>query len=170
MSQIGANGPPPATRLRIALYQPDIAQNTGTILRLCACLATPVDLIAPAGFDISDRALKRAALDYLGAADFTRHASFDHFQRWRTANGLRLVLLTTRGETPYLSFAFKPGDILMLGRESAGVPEHVHNLADARIRVPMRRDMRSINVAVAAALVLGEAMRQTDAFSGLISI
>lgn len=167
MAQMAQGTKPLGLGPRVALYQPDIAQNTGAILRLCACLNTTLHIIMPAGFDISDRALKRVALDYLPHARWTAHESFASFERWRHSEGARLVLLTTRGETSYLAFRFEPGDILLLGRESAGVPEDVHNTADARIRVPMREELRSMNIAVAAALVLGEAMRQTGAFSSL---
>ncbi len=147
--------------MRLALYQPDIAQNTGTILRLAACLGAGVDVIAPTGFDMSDRALRRAGLDYLAHVEIVRHASFDEFEEARRRSGSRLILITTRADTPYTGFAFQPGDILLLGRESTGVPDTVHGAADARIRIPMRPGLRSLNVAVAAAMVLGEALRQT---------
>jgi tRNA (cytidine/uridine-2'-O-)-methyltransferase len=147
--------------MRLALYQPDIPQNTGTILRLAACLGVPVDVIGPAGFDMTDRALRRAGLDYLAHVEMERHASFVAFDAWRLSRGSRLVLLSTHADTPYTGLAFRPGDTLLLGRESAGVPEAVHNLADARLRIPMRPGLRSLNVAVAAAMVLGEALRQT---------
>ncbi len=146
--------------MRIALYQPDIPQNTGTILRMAACLDIAVDVILPAGFDFSDRALRRACLDYLQHVSLTRHASFAAFEAWRKAAGHRIVLATTRSETPYTAFKFAPGDILMMGRESAGVPDHVASMADARIVVPMRPGLRSLNVAVAAAMIAGEARRQ----------
>lgn len=150
--------------MQLALYQPDIPQNTGTILRLAACLAVPVHIIEPAGFDASDRALKRAGLDYLEHVALTRHVSFAEFEAWRRAASVRLVLLTTRGDTPYTAFAFRATDVLLLGRESAGVPEAVHDVADARLRVPMAPGLRSLNVAAAAAMVLGEALRQTAGF------
>lgn len=153
--------------MRIALYQPDIAQNTGTILRLGACFGVPVDVIGPTGFDMSDRSLKRAALDYLPFVDLTRHVSFDAFVERRaelSERRSRLVLLTTKAEASHTDFAFAPDDTLLLGRESAGVPDSVHDLADARITIPMRPGLRSLNVAVAAAMVLGEALRQTDGF------
>lgn len=152
--------------MRVALYQPDIPQNTGAILRLCACLAVPVDIIEPAGFDLSDRALRRAALDYRHFVCLRRHSTFDLFKREARNDGSRLILLSTCGDRPYLDFLFKPSDILILGRESAGVPENVHAAADARLRIPMRRDLRSLNVAVALAIVLGEGLRQTGGFSG----
>ncbi|ODT05496.1 MAG: tRNA methyltransferase [Mesorhizobium sp. SCN 65-20] len=147
-------------RLRIALYQPDIAGNTGTILRMAACLGLAVDLIEPAGFDISDRALKRAGMDYLEMAALTRHVDFDRFEDWRRGEGRRLVLLSTKAAMPYTGFRFGPGDIVMLGRESAGVPDHVHDLADQRLIIPMPGGGRSLNVALSAAMVAGEALRQ----------
>lgn len=153
--------------MRLALYQPDIPQNTGTILRLGACLGVPVDIIGPAGFDISDRALKRAALDYLAHVDLTRHRSFEDFMAMRQAKGPeagRLILLTSHAATPYIGYAFAKNDTLLLGRESAGCPDAVHERADASVMIPMRPGMRSLNVAVAAAIVLAEALRQTDAF------
>jgi tRNA (cytidine/uridine-2'-O-)-methyltransferase len=150
--------------MRLALYQPDIAQNTGTMLRLAACLGVGVDVIAPTGFDMTDRALRRAGLDYLAHVEITRHATFADFEAARQASGSRLVLLTTRAETSYTSFAFQASDTLLLGRESAGVPETVHAAANARVRIPMRPGLRSLNVAVAAAMALGEAARQTRMF------
>ncbi|MFT3730040.1 MAG: TrmH family RNA methyltransferase [Hyphomicrobium sp.] len=151
---------------RLALYQPDIAQNTGTMLRLAACFGVPVDVIGPTGFDMSDRALKRAALDYLPFVDLTRHASFDAFMAQRSAASSpgRLLLLTTKATTPHIDFTFAADDTLMLGRESAGVPDAVHERVDARITIPMRPGLRSLNVAVAAAIVLAEALRQTGGF------
>jgi tRNA (cytidine/uridine-2'-O-)-methyltransferase len=154
--------------MRIALYQPDIAQNTGTILRLAACFGIAVDVIGPTGFDMSDRALKRAALDYLPYVDLTRHTSFETYLADRMpAPPGRLVLLTTKATAPYTAFAFRSDDTLMLGRESGGVPEHVHELADYRITIPMRPGLRSLNVAVATAMVLGEALRQTNGFPAI---
>lgn len=151
--------------MRLALYQPDIPQNTGTILRLAACLDVPVDIIGPAGFDLSDKALKRAGLDYLAMAAFEHHAAFDAFMDKRISSaGARLVLATTNAALSYLDHAFAPGDVVMLGRESAGVPDTVHALADVRIRIPMRPDVRSLNLAVAAAMIIGEALRQTGGF------
>ncbi|RUO99507.1 tRNA (cytidine(34)-2'-O)-methyltransferase [Hyphomicrobium sp.] len=151
--------------MRIALYQPDIAQNTGTILRLAACFGIPADVIGPTGFDMSDRSLKRAALDYLPFVDLTRHTSFETYlaNRMGSSPG-RIVLLTTKATLAHTAFSFRPDDTLMLGRESAGVPDHVHELADARVTIPMRPGLRSLNVAVATAMVLGEALRQTNGF------
>lgn len=150
--------------MRLALYAPDIPQNTGTILRLAACLGVPVDIVGPAAFDMTDRALRRAALDYLDHVAIERHADFAAFDRDCRRRGSRLVLVSTRGSVPYTAFAFSPTDTLLLGRESAGVPEAVRERADASIRIPMRAALRSLNVAVAAAMVLGEAMRQTGGF------
>lgn len=149
--------------MRIALYQPDIPQNTGTILRLGACLDVPVDIIGPAGFDMSDRALKRAGLDYAEHAVLARHESWQAFEAQRTslAPRPRLVLLTTRAHTSYIDFAFHHDDILLLGRESSGAPEHVHEAADARVKIPIRAGLRSLNLAIACAMVTGEALRQT---------
>lgn len=149
--------------MRLALYQPDIPQNAGTMMRMAACFGIAVDLIEPAGFDASDRNLRRAGLDYLRHLDLTRHASFAAFDEARRAADRRLILATTRGATAYWDFAFAPGDVLMVGRESAGVPDDVHALADARLLVPMREGLRSLNVAVAAATIVGEARRQMEA-------
>ncbi|WPE20893.1 tRNA (cytidine(34)-2'-O)-methyltransferase [Shinella zoogloeoides] len=147
--------------LRIALYQPDIAGNTGTILRFAACLGLAVDIIEPAGFDISDRSLKRAGMDYLAAVTLTRHVSWDRFEEWRAASGRRLVLASTRAAGLYTDFAYRPDDILLFGRESAGVPDRVHETADGRVLIPMVEGQRSINVALSAAMICGEALRQT---------
>ncbi len=148
-------------RMRLVLYQPDIPQNTGTILRLAACLGLAADIIEPCGFVLTDKRLRRAGMDYLDALALTRHTSWTAFEAARTR---RLVLLTTRAATPYTAFTFQPEDMLLLGRESAGVPDAVHAAADARIKIPIRPDQRSLNVAVAAAMVTGEAMRQTGTF------
>jgi tRNA (cytidine/uridine-2'-O-)-methyltransferase len=147
--------------MRLALYEPDIPQNAGALLRLAACLGLAVDLIEPAGFVLTDRKLRRAGMDYLDIAPLHRHDSWTAFER--AARG-RLVLLTTRGDRPYTDFRFAADDILLLGRESAGVPDAVHARADARLRVPMVPAARSLNVALAAAMVLSEALRQTDGF------
>lgn len=156
--------PPPAPDLRLALYQPDIPQNTGTLLRTAACLGIGVDLIEPAGFAVTDKNLRRAGLDYLDAAVLTRHVDWTAFEARRRAEERRLVLLTTTGDTRHLDFAFRAGDVIMVGRESAGVPDAVHDGADARLVVPMRPGLRSLNVAVAAVFALAEALRQLDAF------
>ena len=148
--------------MRIALYQPDIPQNTGTILRLAACLGVEAHIVEPAGFPISDRAFRRAGMDYLDQVVIVRHASWTAFDAWRRAERLRLVLFTTAAAASYLDHAYRPSDILMFGRESSGVPDAVHQAADARLLVPMRPGLRSINVAMAAAMAIGEAMRQTN--------
>lgn len=153
--------------MRLALYQPDIAQNTGTILRLAACLGVAVDIILPAGFDASDRNLRRAGLDYLEHVDIVRHADFAAFDETRRASGRRLVLLTTKSSVSHLDCAYTANDTLLLGRETAGVPQTVHDRADCRVRIPMRGDLRSLNIAVAAAIVLGEALRQSGGFAVL---
>lgn len=151
--------------IRLALYQPDIPQNTGTILRLCACLGVATDLIAPAAFDLTDRALRRAGLDYLDHCIIARHESFERFYQDATSQARRVVLLTSRGTAAHHTFAFRSGDTLLLGRESAGVPESVHELIADRIRIPMQPGMRSLNIAVAAGIVLAEALRQTGGFA-----
>jgi len=147
-------------RLRIALYQPDIAGNTGTILRFAACLGLGVDIIEPAGFPLSDKALKRAGMDYLEMAALTRHVDWQAFKDWRKASAHRLVLLSTKATAAYTGFTFADGDILLFGRESAGVPDPVHQAADARLTIPMQGTARSINVALSVAMVAGEAIRQ----------
>ncbi|CCF20071.1 putative tRNA/rRNA methyltransferase [Pseudorhizobium banfieldiae] len=147
--------------LHIAIYQPDIPGNTGTILRLAACLGMKVHIIEPAGFDISDRNLKRAGMDYLASASLTRHVTWQAFQDWRQSSDRRLVLASTKAALPYVSFEFRPSDVLLFGRESAGVPDYVHGAADARILIPMVEGQRSINVAMSAAMIAGEALRQT---------
>lgn len=153
--------------VELALYQPDIAQNTGTLLRLGACWDIPVHVIHPTGFAFSRTALKRAGLDYLDHVRLIEHTGFAAFESWRRAQNRRLVLLTTRGETTAHSVHYRSGDVLMVGRESSGVPEAVALAADLRVRIPMRSGLRSINVAIAAAVVLGEANRQTDHFGTL---
>lgn len=147
--------------LRIALYQPDIPGNTGTILRLAACLGLAVDIIEPAGFDLSDRNLKRAGMDYLAMAALTRHVNWTAFDKVRQDNGRRIVLASTRAATPYTRFSFRPDDTLLFGRESAGVPDHIHEEADARILIPMVEGQRSLNLAMSVAMITGEALRQT---------
>jgi tRNA (cytidine/uridine-2'-O-)-methyltransferase len=147
--------------MRLALYQPDIAQNTGTILRLAACFGLEAHIVEPAGFPTSDRAFRRAGMDYLDHVQLTRHATWAAFEAWRRERGLRLVLFTTRGEHSYLDHRFVESDILLFGRESAGVPEEVHAAADARLVIPMRPGLRSLNVAMACAMAVGEALRQT---------
>jgi tRNA (cytidine/uridine-2'-O-)-methyltransferase len=148
--------------MRIALYEPDIPQNTGTILRLCACLGVEAHIIEPAGFPITDRAFRRAGMDYLDQVALTRHGSFAAFEAWRARERLKLVLLTTSTERSYLDHSYSADQVLLFGRESAGVPESVHKAADARLCITMRPGLRSLNVAMAAAMVVGEALRQTD--------
>ena len=148
----------------LALYQPDIPQNTGAALRLCACLDVALHVIAPAGFDFSDRALRRAGMDYVALATLVRHRSWEEFEAWRRESGARLILNTTRAAQPYADFAFAAGDILLFGRESVGAPDAVHAAADARVSIPMRQGLRSLNLTTAAAMVLGEALRQTGGF------
>ncbi len=155
--------------MRLALYQPDIPQNTGTLIRLAVCLGLAVDVIEPCGFVFSDKHFRRAGMDYLKSADFTRHISWDAFRAARAAAAGRLVLLTTKARTPYTEFRFEKEDVLVLGSEGAGVPQSVHRGARARILVPMAPGARSLNVAVAAAMVLGEALRQTEGFPDPIS-
>jgi tRNA (cytidine/uridine-2'-O-)-methyltransferase len=157
----------PTMAVELALYQPDIANNTGTLMRLGACLGVPIHIIHPTGFTYSPKTLQRAGLDYLDAANVREHDSWDRFDQWRREGARRLVLLTTKAEVSAYEVPFTAGDILMVGRESAGVPDDVAAEADLRIRIPMRPGLRSINVALAATLVLGEAKRQTDAFTGL---
>jgi len=151
----------------LALYQPDIPQNTGTLLRLAACLGIDLHLIEPAGFPLSDASLKRAGMDYLERARLIRHLSFDTFEEWRQAEGRRLVLLTTKSTLPYTEFEFAKSDLLLMGRESSGVPDDVHTVADARLTIPMAEGLRSINMAVSAGMAAGEALRQTRSFPAM---
>lgn len=153
--------------IRIALFQPDIPQNAGTIARLCACLGIGLDIVEPAGFDVSDRNFRRAGMDYLERAAIRRHVDFAAFEGARRTEGARLVLATTRGAVAYPDFTFKAGDIVMMGRESAGAPDHVHAAADARIAIPVVSGLRSLNVAVAAGMIGGEALRQLRAWPPL---
>lgn len=148
----------------LALFEPDIPQNTGAMIRLGACLGVPVHIIDPCGFPFSAKAMKRAGMDYIDQAKITRHASWQTFNDWRTSEARRLILLTTKVETNYTGFHFKKSDILMVGRESAGVPKAVREAADQSLTIPMAAGLRSLNVATAAAMVLGEALRQTGAF------
>jgi tRNA (cytidine/uridine-2'-O-)-methyltransferase len=146
--------------MRIALYEPDIPQNTGTILRLCACLGIEAHIVEPAGFPVTDRAFRRAGMDYLDQVTIVRHGSFAAFEEWRRGAELRLVLMTTAAGQSYLDHVFTAADIVLFGRESAGVPDAVHRAADVRLRIPIRAGLRSLNVAMAAAMVAGEALRQ----------
>ena len=146
--------------MQIALFQPDIPQNTGTILRLCACLGLPAHIIEPAGFAFSDRLFRRAGMDYLDHVSVTRHDSWSKFDDWRAAHGYRLLLFTTRGATDYLDFRYGPSDIILLGRETTGVTDEVVAAADARLVIPIKPGLRSLNVAMTAAMAAGEALRQ----------
>ena len=153
--------------MRLALFQPDIPQNTGTLLRLGACLNLPLDIIEPCGFLFNEKAMRRAGMDYLDLAQYRRHNSWADFLEYRQQHPKdygRIVLLTTYASKPYTEFEFRPNDIILMGRESAGVPEQVHELADARLLIPMNKNARSINVAVSAVMVIGEALRQTGLF------
>jgi len=149
--------------MQLALYQPDIPQNTGTILRLCACLGVDAHIIEPAGFPVSDRHFRRSGMDYLDRVSITRHDSWTKFEEWRASTGARLLLFTTRGSRSYLDQHYAPTDILLFGRESAGVPDAVAAAADARLLIPIAPGLRSLNVAMAAAMAVGEALRQTIA-------
>ncbi len=147
--------------MHLAIYEPDIPQNTGTILRLCACLGLIAHIVEPAGFPISDRAFRRAGMDYLDAVAIVRHRSWRDFEAWRHGERRRLILFTTSAPMSYFKFRFSASDVLLFGRESAGVPPHVHAAADARLVIPMQPGRRSLNVAVAAAMAVGEALRPT---------
>lgn len=149
--------------MRLALFQPDIPQNTGTLLRLGACLDFAVDIIEPCGFIFNEKAMRRAGMDYLEQVSYRRHNSWQDFLVYRAAHPEeygRLVLMSTHASEPYTDFSFQPNDIILMGRESAGVPEDVHNQADARLLIPMNPKARSINMAISAAIVVGEALRQ----------
>jgi tRNA (cytidine/uridine-2'-O-)-methyltransferase len=153
--------------MRIALFEPDIPQNTGTILRLAACMGIEAHLIEPAGFPTTDRAFRRAGMDYLDHVTLVRHSCWEAFSAWRVAEGLNLVLFTTRASVSYLDHQYQARDVLLFGRESAGVPADVHQAADVRLRIPMRGDLRSLNVAMSCALAVGEALRQLNGFDNL---
>ncbi len=148
--------------MRLALYQPDIPQNAGTLMRLCACMNLPMDIIEPCGFILSDKNLKRAGMDYLDSLALTRHNDWDAFQA--RVKPARIVLLTTKSDSSFHDFSFRADDVLLLGRESAGVPDDVHNACDARLTIPMAAGLRSLNVAIAGAMALSEALRQTGQF------
>jgi tRNA (cytidine/uridine-2'-O-)-methyltransferase len=154
--------------MRLALFQPDIPQNTGTLLRTAACLGVPVDVILPAGFDFTDRSLRRAGLDYLEHVAINRHADWAAFEAWRAAlqPKPRLILLSSHASDSHIATAFEPDDILLLGRESAGAPDYVHAAADRRVRIPLVPGLRSFNIAIAGAMVIGEALRQVGGFPG----
>jgi tRNA (cytidine/uridine-2'-O-)-methyltransferase len=147
--------------MRLALFQPDIPQNLGAAIRLGACLGVPLDVIEPCGFPLDDRSIRRAAMDYAARAEVRRHAGWGGFL---SENRGRIVLFTTRGAAPFLDFAFRPDDVLLFGRESAGVPDEVHDAAGARLYIPLAEGARSLNVVVAASMALTEALRQTNGF------
>ncbi|MFD1610985.1 tRNA (cytidine(34)-2'-O)-methyltransferase [Sphingomonas tabacisoli] len=144
--------------MRLALFQPDIPGNVGAIMRSCACFGVPLDLIEPMGFPWDDKRVRRAGMDYFDHVAFTRHADWESF---RAAQSSRLILLTSRGTHDLWDFAFEPGDVLLMGSESAGAPQHVHETAAATVRIPIAPELRSLNVSVAAAVALAEALRQT---------
>jgi tRNA (cytidine/uridine-2'-O-)-methyltransferase len=150
--------------MRLALYQPEIAGNVGAILRLAACFAVPVDIVMPCGFAFSDARLKRAAMDYGQAAIVDRHANYADFQRHCKAHGSRIILMSSHASIPLPDVAFQSGDVLLMGSESAGVPDDVRDLADLRVRIPMAPGFRSLNIAVSAGIALSEALRQTGQY------
>ena len=147
---------------KIALYEPDIPQNTGNIFRLGACLGVPVDVIEPTGFIFDDKKFKRSAMDYINHLNYKRHLDWEHFLKWVKNNQGRLILMTTKSEKSYYNFKFQPSDILLFGRESAGVPNDVHDIADHRLTIPMKNEVRSINLSSSVALVIGEGLRQIN--------
>ena len=156
--------------MRLALFQPDIPQNTGTLLRLGACLDIELDIIEPCGFIFSEKTLKRAGMDYLDMVRYRRHHSWEHFLQYRAEHPEeygRIVLLTTHASEPYYNFEFRPNDIILMGRESAGVPEEVHQTADARLLIPMNHNARSINVAMSTVMMVGECLRQVNGFPAM---
>lgn len=155
--------------MRVALYQPDIPQNTGTILRLCACLNAQAHIIEPAGFPTSDRHFRRSGMDYLDQVSIVRHDSWTKFKDWRSQDGARLIIFSTKGATPYVDHDYRADDVLLFGRESAGLPDEVHDAADARLVIPIAPGMRSLNVAMSVAMALGEAIRQVGPLRGQAS-
>ena len=152
------------TNISIALYQPDIPQNTGTILRMATCMDLHVHIIEPCGFVLSDKTLRRAGMDYLKRSSFSKHLSWEHFEAWASEQQQRLVLATTKADHSYVDFTFQDGDILLFGRESVGAPQDVHDRADERITIPMKEGERSLNLAISTAMISAEAMRQLKAF------
>ena len=148
--------------MRIALYQPDIPQNTGNIFRLGACLGVSVDIIEPTGFIFDDKKFKRSAMDYIDHIDYQRHVDWEHFYEWSRKNKFRLILMTTKTNQSFYKFQFQSSDILLFGRESAGVPDNIHQIVDHRLTIPMKEGVRSINLSSSVALVLGEGLRQTN--------
>jgi tRNA (cytidine/uridine-2'-O-)-methyltransferase len=160
-SDISSDAEGTVIKMQLALFQPDIPQNTGTILRLCACLNVAAHIIEPAGFPVSDRHFRRAGMDYLDRVTIMRHDSWSKFEQWRSAGGYRLILFTTKATGSYLDHRYGADDVLLFGRESAGVPDEVAAAADARLVIPIEPGLRSLNVAMASAMALGEALRQT---------
>ena len=150
--------------MHIALYEPDIPQNTGNIFRLGACLGINIDIIEPVGYNFDDKRFKRSAMDYIKHIKYKKHLDWDSFFKWANSNNFRLILLTTKSDKNYFDYSFKENDILLFGRESAGVPEKVHNTVNEKLTIPMVRGLRSINVSSAVALVVGEACRQLNLF------
>lgn len=150
--------------MRIALYQPDIAGNVGAIMRLCACFSVPLDIVMPCGFTFTDKALKRSAMDYGAATDVVRHASAEDLFNMAHTEGRRIILMSSRGSTRLPDVRFQPNDILLMGSESAGVPDAIHDRADETVRIPMTPGFRSLNIAVATGIGLGEALRQTGTY------
>ena len=148
--------------MRIALYQPDIPQNTGNIFRLGACLGISVDIIEPTGFIFDDKKFKRSAMDYIDHLNYKRHIDWKHFYEWSNENKFRIVLMTTKATQSLYKFKFQSSDILLFGRESAGVPDNIHNIVDYRLTIPMKEGVRSINLSSSVALVVGEGLRQTN--------
>ena len=148
--------------MRIALYQPDIPQNTGNIFRLGACMGVAVDIIEPTGFVFDDKKFRRSAMDYIDHLEYKKHDDWEHFYKWIKENKLRLILMTTKSEDSLYNFEFRSSDILLFGRESAGVPDNIHQIVDHRLTIPMKDGVRSINLSSSVALVLGESLRQTN--------
>ena len=148
--------------MRIALYQPDIPQNTGNIFRLGACLGVSVDIIEPTGFIFDDKKFKRSAMDYIDHIDYKKHIDWQHFYDWSQEKKYRLILMTTKAQQSFYEFEFHSSDILLFGRESAGVPDHIHQIVNHRLTIPMKEGVRSINLSSSVALVLGEGLRQTN--------
>ena len=147
--------------MRIALYQPDIPQNAGNIFRLGACLGVPVDIIEPTGFIFDDRKFKRSAMDYINHIEYKKHIDWQHFYDWTKKNKFRLILMTTKTSQSFYEFEFFSTDILLFGRESAGVPENVHKLVNKRLKIPMKKNIRSLNIASSVAIILAESLKQT---------
>lgn len=153
--------------MRIALYQPDIPQNTGTIIRLAACFGIPLDIVEPCGFILDDRLLKRSSMDYMSQVSLTRHHSWERFKKSEYLVSNRIILLTTKASICYTDITYNKNDILLMGRESAGVPDHVHSQVDERVLIPMNPNCRSLNIAISLSIVLGEALRQTNHYNQL---